>query len=259
MEPVIEPVKEPKKFEVTVPMAIVVGALIIAVAIIIAFGPRRASTADDFSEQDIVAMVESITETKGPLPVPAVTEADHVRGAKNPVLTIIEYSDFECPYCKNFHETMEQVLKKYGNKVAWVYRHFPLDCEDNESTQCRVLHENARVEAMASECVARLGGNDAFWKYADAIFSETKSNDGLALERLPVLASAVGVSAEEFTQCLDTKATAGDVSADAKPAIAAKVTGTPTSYIVDSEGVSYTISGGYPFEAVDAVLEDLLK
>ncbi len=255
----MEPVIEPKKFELTVPMAIVVGACIIALAVLIAWAPKRAPSQAAIPENQLAAMVESITETKGTLPVSAVVESDHVRGAKNPVLTIIEYSDFECPYCKDFHETMQQVLKKYGNKVAWVYRHFPLDCEDNQSTQCRVLHKNARIEAIASECVARLGGNDAFWKYADAIFFETTSNDGLDLKRLPVLASAVGVSSEAFNQCLDTKATASEVTADTKPAIAAKITGTPTSYIVDSEGVTYTISGGYPFEAVDAVLKGLLK
>ena len=254
----MEPTPEPKKFELTVPMAIVLGAVIIALAIVIAWAPKRTPKAGEVTGDQVAAMVESILETKGALPVPAVAPEDHIRGAKNPVLTIIEYSDFECPYCKNFHVTMEQVLQKYGDEVAWVYRHFPLDCEDNESAQCRVLHENARIEAIASECVARIGGNDAFWKYADAIFAETKSNDGIDLARLPAIATAVGVSADAFNQCLNTKATASEVSNDTKPAIAAKVTGTPTSYSVDKDGTSYTISGGYPFEAVDAVLQQLL-
>jgi protein-disulfide isomerase len=248
-----------KKIELTVPMAIVIGACIIAVSVLITWGPKRTPKTGPVPAEQLTQMIENILSSRGSLPVSSVKPSDHVRGSKNPVLTIIEYSDFECPYCKSFHTTMKSVLKKHGEKVAWVYRHFPLDCEDNTSTQCRVLHENARIEAMASECAANLGGNDAFWYYADTLFAETTSNDGISLDRLPIIAESIGIQKDAFNTCLSTKATAERVSTDAKEGIKANVTGTPTSFIVDSTGVSYKISGGYPFEAVDAVIKQLLK
>ncbi len=94
------------------------------------------------------------------------TEA--VRGNQNAQITIVEYSDFECPYCKRFHQTMQQVMDVHGDDIKWVYRHFPLDS----------LHRNARVEALAAEC-AYAEDKDKFWELTDLIFAVTPSNDGI--------------------------------------------------------------------------------
>lgn len=92
-----------------------------------------------------------------------VTASDHILGDINADILIVEYSDLECPYCARFHTTVKDIIAQYGTKVAWVYRHFPLDG----------IHPNARAKAEASECVASLGGNDAFWKYVDGTFDAT--------------------------------------------------------------------------------------
>jgi len=89
-----------------------------------------------------------------------VTEDDHIKGDLNAPIKIIEYSDFDCPFCSRFHETMDQVVSQ-NDDVAWVYRHFPLD----------QLHPNARTVAQISECVANLGGNEAFWTFTDGYFA----------------------------------------------------------------------------------------
>ena len=93
--------------------------------------------------------------------LPSINNKDHVRGNRSASVKLIEYSDFQCPFCQRFHQTGLQVMEEYGSDVAWVYRHFPLD----------QLHPLARSTAEASECVYELGGDEAFWKFADNILS----------------------------------------------------------------------------------------
>ena len=97
---------------------------------------------------------------------------DHIRGSINAPVTIIEFSDFQCPYCGSFHETMQQVMASYPKDVRWVYRHFPLDG----------LHPYARQAAEASECA---GDQDKFWEYTDGMFSN-QSNINPAELTIPV-------------------------------------------------------------------------
>jgi protein-disulfide isomerase len=89
------------------------------------------------------------------------TDEDHARGAANAPVTIIEYSDLDCPFCQRLHPTLLTIMQEYEGEVAWVYRHLPLE----------QLHPNAPLLAEASECVAELGGNEAFWKFVDGYFS----------------------------------------------------------------------------------------
>lgn len=92
--------------------------------------------------------------------VDPVVPTDHYKGPKNARLVMITYTDFECPYCKKFHPTSQQVLDNYKNDVALVYRHFPLS-----------FHANAQKFAEGSECAFKIGGEEAFWKMADKLFA----------------------------------------------------------------------------------------
>src|SRR3989344_5708033 len=122
---------------------------------------------------------------------PEVTDKDWYKGNKNAKVVMVEYSDLECPFCIKFHPTMQQVMKEYGDKVKWVYRHYPLP-----------FHANAQKEAEATECAGKLGGNESFWKYADAIFSRTAGNGtGFALDKLGPLADEIGLNENTFTTC----------------------------------------------------------
>lgn len=89
-----------------------------------------------------------------------VDETDHILGNKDALVSVIEYSDYQCPFCKNFHPTVKRALAEYGDDINWVYRHFPLE----------TIHPEARPMAHAAECVADLKGNEAFWQFSDLLF-----------------------------------------------------------------------------------------
>lgn len=92
--------------------------------------------------------------------LPPLTDKDHVLGDASAQVTIIEYSDLECPFCIRFQSVKETIMKEYAGKIKWVYRHYPLD----------QIHPNARPYAYAAECAAEVGGNNAFWGMIDYIF-----------------------------------------------------------------------------------------
>lgn len=93
-----------------------------------------------------------------------VTSTDHIVGNLNAKIVIVEYSDLDCPFCKVFHNTMHQVVKRNNGDVAWVYRHYPIS----------QLHPNAFKKAEETECAWEQKGNKAFWEYTDKIFGITQ-------------------------------------------------------------------------------------
>lgn len=178
---------------------------------------------------------------------PKVTGADHIRGNKNAKVVLIEYSDFECPYCAKFHPTMQQVVEEMGDKVAWVYRHYTLP-----------FHPNAQKSAEGSECVAKLGGNDAFWKYSDAISIATESEGKLSPEAIDAAATAAGVNMTAFKSCLDSDEMATKVKDIAGAGGVAGITGTPGTIIVVDGKAQELIPGALPFASVKTMIEKYL-
>jgi len=185
-----------------------------------------------------------------------VGKDDRIRGSASPKITIIEYSDTECPYCKVFHETMHKVMQEYGEDVAWVYRQFPIEG----------LHSQALEEAIATECVAKLGGNDAFWMFVDKIYEVTPSNDRLDLSLLPEFAELAGVAPDEFESCLSSGETWSEVQEDLNDTEelarwmmqnAGRNIGTPFSVVITKDE-SFPLPGAQPYEGIKAVLEQLL-
>jgi protein-disulfide isomerase len=173
---------------------------------------------------------------------------DHVLGNPKAQIILVEYSDIECPFCKQFHNTLHQLMNEYGKdgKLAWAFRHFP-------------VHTNSIKEGEAVECAAEIGGNDAFWKYTDKIFARTTSNNGLDLALLPVIAEEIGLDAGKFSACLSSGKYASRIEQDRNDIIAAGAQGTPYS-IIFAKGERIPITqGALPYADMKAIIDTILK
>lgn len=172
---------------------------------------------------------------------PLDEKADHILGPKNAKVTLIEYSDFECPFCKRFYPTVKDLLKSYPNDVRFIYRHFPLNS----------IHPNAQKAAEATECAAKLGGNDAFFKLHDKIFDRSP-DIGPAV--LVTLAKEIGLKETDFKSCLDSGEMAGKVNQQMQDGASAGVSGTPATFINGK-----LTSGAVPLESLKAAIDAELK
>ena len=182
---------------------------------------------------------------------PVSTGRDHIRGDPSAPVTLIEYSDFECPFCKRFHLTAKRLVDESKGQLNWAYRHFPLD----------ELHPGkARKEAVASECAAEIGGNDAFWKFADRFFELTPSNNRTDIDKvLPQIAGEIGLDKVRFATCLASAKHDRRVAEDVKDAVATGGRGTPWSFIVSKSGKAYPLSGAQPYAAVKRLFDLALE
>lgn len=115
---------------------------------------------DEVLKDPNAAISDPSVEVAGTV-APIDFERDHILGDRSARVAIIEYSDYECPFCHRVHPTYKQIMDQYDGKVMWVFRHFPL-----------AFHPEAMPLAIASECVASLKGNDAFWKFTDDVMAE---------------------------------------------------------------------------------------
>lgn len=195
----------------------------------------------------------------GPTPNPdgqptvrPVDASDHIVGNPNAPVKIVEYADLECPYCKDFHITMHQIMDFYGanGQVAWVYRAFPLS----------QIHSKAPKEAEAAECAAAQGGSAAFFKFIDKVYEITPGSNGLDLNQLPIIAGEIGLNVETFNQCLNAGTYSKKVADSYLEAIAAGGQGTPyTLVMVNGELVEGgNLSGAQPYDSMRAIIDAVL-
>jgi protein-disulfide isomerase len=158
-----------------------------------------------------VAKVEVLIER----PRTQVEATGPARGPAGAKVTIIEFSDYQCPFCRRAEPTVEQVLAEYEGKVRFVFRHFPLDR----------IHPQARGASEAAACAAEQG---KFWEYHAGLFGEGAQFDRPALD---ALATKTGLDPAAFKACVDERKTQALVEADLKAGEAAGVTGTPAFFI----------------------------
>lgn len=173
-----------------------------------------------------------------------VTDSDHIRGAQNPKVYLVEYSDYYCPYCSLFHPYAQEAIDEYSDSVAWVYRHFPLDS----------LHPNARPLAEISECIASIAGEDAFWKFTDAVYSSAPASAAAAID----LAATQGVNKAALQTCFDEGRFTDLVENQMQEGLSAGITGTPGVLILSANGEAWKLAGAVPFAQFAPVLDQAL-
>ncbi len=144
-----------------------------------------------------------------------ITKEDHILGSFNAPVTLVEFSDFQCPYCSRHYPTLKQIAATYGNKVRIVYKHFPLS----------EIHPYAIKAAEASECA---GEQNKFWEFHDKVF---ENQQALSFESLKQWAKEIGLNATTFNTCLDSGKFTAKVQQDYQEGVAKGVQGTPATFV----------------------------
>lgn len=174
-----------------------------------------------------------------------VQSTDHVLGNRDASVVVYEFSDYECPYCQQHHATLQKLLEKYPQKIAWVYKHFPLS-----------MHIHGKEKAEAAECVAEIGGNTAFWTFSDLLFA---SGTDTPLSELNSLAKKAGVDGSKFDSCVASGRHASTVTAQQKLGESLGIQGTPGNIIINSRtGEQKFVSGALPLDQFSALIEGFL-
>ncbi|MDP3735220.1 MAG: thioredoxin domain-containing protein [bacterium] len=226
----------------TIPTAIILAGVFIGGAV---FFSNKASRP--------AAVVENVGESatapkqQGAAPI---SGDDHILGNPQAPIILIEYSDTECPFCKNYHATLHRIMDEYGKMgaVAWVYRHFPL----------AAVHSKSPKEAEATECAAELGGNSGFWLYLDRIFTITPSDNKLDPALLATIAADIGLDRAEFERCLKSGKYAKKVEAMVADAERAGATGTPHTVVLVA-GNQLPLEGAQPYSSIRSLIESILQ
>lgn len=225
-----------------IPIAIIVAGIFVGGAIYMA---------NKSVPKQVLVATQSANQTMQAGSMRPVSSSDHILGNPNANVIIVEYSDTECPFCKSFYSTLQQIMSTYGKDgtVAWVYRHFPIVD----------LHSKAPKESEATECANELGGSDIFWKYLTEIYNTTQSNDTLDPKQLPKIASDVGLNVNDFNTCLASGKYTAKVQADYDDAVKSGGQGTPHNILVTRDGGKLPIEGEATYDNLKNTIDLLLK
>ena len=218
-----------------VPVAVIMAGFIIAGAVFLSGGSSSNNSGSGGGSGNTVRYVES----RG-FRIP--DGSDHIRGNLSASISVVEFSDFECPFCARLHPTLARIVKE-NNDVKWIYRHFPLSS----------IHSRALSAARASECIARLGGNDNFWEFTDAAFQNQRR---LGNSWYRGMAASFGIGSEEFENCMDDKSIAQDVKNDLNEATKSGGRGTPFVVVVSPSGRITTFSGALPYDSIANIIQE---
>jgi protein-disulfide isomerase len=247
---------------------------VVAIAIAAFFGGYLSGTMDDsITNQNLLDAIEEIEITQAapqaaPQPTPTPTaettpsepqlvrvslDDDPVKGDPDAPVTIIEFSDFQCPFCSRFfQQTLPLIEKDYieTGKVKLVYRDLPLAS----------IHPNAIPSHIAAECADEQG---KFWEYHDILFAQQSQWNRLGIDDLKntfkQYADDLELDAVSYDSCLDSSDIVNEINEDLVDARALGATGTPTFFIGTEDDGYVKITGAQPFTVFQANIDDLLS
>jgi protein-disulfide isomerase len=204
-----------------------------------AVAPRVKSHLENEARRSSIEALVASADTEIELVRPRVElrPGGPARGPEDARVTIVEFSDFQCPFCQRADPVLKEIEARYPKDVRIVYRHLPLDS----------LHPRARASAEAAACAA--DGNK-FWEFHDQLFANTRA---LGDEDLRKYAAAVGLEPTSFDECVRTRKHAATVEADAQEARRIGVTGTP-AFVVNG----FVFFGFQTADALDALIREEL-
>lgn len=157
-----------------------------------------------------------------------------IYGNENASVKIVEFSDFECPFCGRLHPTLKRVIDESAGEVAWEYRHLPLG-----------NHRNALYAAVISECVAEVKGVSKFWEFSDELFTQSNT---LSTEKINLIASNFGLQQSQIEDCENNDDLKARITNDIEVANSAGARGTPYSLITTKDKPPKVVSGALPYE-----------
>lgn len=239
---------QPTTSSPAIPLAIIVGFAFIAIAVYFGSGREAAAPRTTETTNETVAVDELENSTIRP-----VDETDYIYGNPNAPIMIVEYSDYECPFCKQFHQTMNQVMDQYGvsGRVAWTYRQFPIP----------QLHPNATEISEAALCVGDVAEpenkNQAFWEFSDIVFSERGLREYTNMTRLDTYAERAGVDVAAFRACRESDRMQPVLEAEMRDAFNAGIRSTPYSVIMFGNETD-VIDSAADFSTMNRIIQALL-
>ncbi len=207
-----------------IPITIILGSLLVSFAIYM----------------NTTSNVKPIKNTSAIRPVSTL---DHILGNPNAAVKIIEYSDFNCYYCADFQKTLRRIINDYGptGNVAWIFRELPLTKTSNNSFKV----------AQAAECVSSTAGNNAFWKFANIVFSNRPVNQ----TKLGQYISEAGANPNDVAKCIMNGSINKRILSDKSNALEIGADGTPYTVILSPNSAPVIVSGAYPYSYIKQVID----
>jgi|AntRauTorcE11897_2_1112592.scaffolds.fasta_scaffold08254_4 protein-disulfide isomerase len=196
---------------------------------------------DKLKKEEVIEIQES--------QIQPISDEDHIIGNPDASIIIIEYSDFECPYCKEFHTTMRRIIDNYGQNgnVAWVYRHAPLE----------EVHVNSKRVSLVSECVAKIGGENKFWNFTNQIFDNAP--DSLLKTNTDLILESLNLDPIEINTCTEEPEIINLVNSDSEDVKYLRSIdsdfGTPYNIIITKTGVQENIPEAIPYKLLSDFIE----
>jgi protein-disulfide isomerase len=224
---------EEKKLEFTPALSILCAGVLIAGAILF----TRYYTPGGIAAPANAAGTASAVSIRPP------EATDHIRGSASAKVVLVEYSDFQCPYCSLIYPTLKRIENESNGSVAWIMRNLPLES----------IHPQARPGALAGECVAKLLGNDAYWKFADTVFANQSQVSPAYYKQV---ATGLGAQSGAYDSCITSKEISDKVDTDTQEAYDNGAQGTPFTVAV-AGGKQVPFSGALPYAQIKSVINSL--